>query len=105
MGREPSEKLTLFCKNIKMQKSSLCYTLNAHYEYGVEEKAKEGYGRNFLRSHLNGTNLVVFVVNSKESFAVLKSLCKDAVVNSRKSLVVFNLVQESSVDSAAINLL
>jgi uncharacterized protein YecA (UPF0149 family) len=74
MGRDPSEKLTLFCKNIKMDKTNLCYTLNSHYEYNLNERIKDGQNKEFFRSHLNGTNMLVFVVNSKESFEILKSL-------------------------------
>lgn len=103
VGKTVEDKWIIFWKNTKVQEEvKLWYTLNAHYDYTPDARADDDKSVQFYRDYLVGTNLIVYVINNKESFENLKILCEGLQENTNKSIVVFNVKKVSKINEKEI---
>lgn len=56
----------------------------------------------FYRDYLQGTNMIVYVVNSSESYQLLRIMCKSIQKNMNKTLVVYNIPKVSQISRREI---
>lgn len=104
IGKKDDEKLILFCKNLSiLNDANLWYTLNAHYEYKPEERLRSKGAEVFYQDYVTGSNMIVYVVNSKISFENLVKMCESIQKYTMKSLVVYNIAKISKVKNQEIN--
>ena len=91
-------RFILFSKKLTMRnKITLNYTLSPHYEFEPELLNSSKEAPQFFNRKIQGSNVIVFVVDSENSYTSLQILINSTPENSKRVLHVYNNCESSSI--------